>query len=215
MNFTPAIGMLTINRSIEASCVHATEYCRRTCYNNRVYAMYPNVRKADPKIEAEWDALTGKSLSTMLKFDRHKTERLRLMGRGEALATHADVDKVADLTAACPDTLFWLPTRAWRGDSLLRARVEVELLDVGNLCILASTDPSNTFEEWEDLMLSGWSVMHYGDNARPIWGDDPRAHAMRCPKSWRKLKGHCAVCKAGCFAPRVLGRRVDVWLKKH
>ncbi len=209
------IDMFTIDRSIEQSCVHRTPYCNAKCYNFKLYRIYPNMLGADPRLEREWAALTGPDLAAQLGRKHKSIARLRLMSRGEALKEHSDIDKVADLCAHVPDTLVWLPTRAWR-DPLLRARIEVELMDLPNLCVLASLDPSNTGAEYDDLVASGFSTMTFGPEP-PEWLPKhmicPKtAHTRKNPKG---ISGHCSTCKAGCFAPRTLNRRVDVYLREH
>jgi hypothetical protein len=206
------IGMFACDRPIPVSCVHATDYCRARCYNCKLYKLYPNMARKDRRNEAEWQSIDGAELARALDRKKHSTDRFRLMTRGEALATHSDVDRVADIARANPGRLIWCPTRAWR-DPLLRARIETELFPIGNLSVLASLDPSNTEADRADLASAGWSTMFFG-RASDGWAGP--VNGFRCPKTHKTpknpkgIKGHCADCKAGCFAPVILGRRVDV-----
>ena len=73
-----------------------------------------------------------------------------------------------------------------------------------NARVQASIDPSNDELEIELLKADGWSTMFYGDDTATDKG-------FKCPKTWNKAKGHCAVCEKGCFSEK----RTDVHLKQH
>lgn len=207
------IGMFAYDRPIPTSCVHATGFCRAHCYNDKLYRMYPAMREKDAANEAFWQAIDGDRVRNDLAGRRKRqTRRVRFMTRGEALRDHSDIARVRDILTGNPDTLFWIPTRAWR-DPLLRIRIETEIMPLANAVVLASMDPTNTREDWASLKLAGWSTMVFGDDAMTHTPAGDRVFA--CPKTHKGLKGHCAICKAGCFAPRTLGRRVDVHLSQH
>ena len=74
-----------------------------------------------------------------------------------------------------------------------------------------SFDPSNTLDEWQLSVRSGQSVMFYGDDELL---SDPvtKKHMFKCPKTHKNLKGHCAICKGGCFR---MDKRTVVHLKEH
>jgi hypothetical protein len=78
-----------------------------------------------------------------------------------------------------------------------------------NLRLLASTDPTTTEEEYESLVVEGWSTMFYGDPSGPAVPSGQKVFA--CPKTFKKLKEHCAICKGGCFS----AKQVHVHLKQH
>jgi hypothetical protein len=209
------IGMHAVDRPIPETCVHATEYCALKCYNLKLYKLYPAMRGADARWEEQWQSWSGEDYADALARKQVKpTDRLRLMTRGEALSDYADVDRVADIARAVSPTLVWCPTRAWRSP-LLRGACEGYLSGFANLVILASLDPSNTEAEYRDLVSAGWSTMYFGKKGE---GWNGPASGFDCPKTAkprRVPKGHCGVCKAGCFAPILLGRRVDVRLREH
>ena len=217
MRWVDEIGMFAVDRPVNdvgetrGSCVHATDYCYDNCYNTKLYRIYPAMRMKDIRNEAEWQSASAEDYAQALDRKRKPTNRWRLMTRGEALADHADIDRVKALAIANPSRLLWVPTRAWR-DPMLRIRIETELFAIRgnplpNLVVLASLDPT-TDEHRADLASAGWSTMFFGDDTRV----DGR---FRCPKTFRGLSGHCGICKAGCFAPAILGRRVDVILSQH
>jgi len=54
------IGMFATDRPINhtdnhfGSCVHRTDYCDETCYNVKLYKLYPNMAKRDDRCETIW-----------------------------------------------------------------------------------------------------------------------------------------------------------------
>lgn len=210
------IGMYAFDRPIngpQGSCVHRTQFCNATCYNNKLYKIYPNMHKRDIRAESWWQAITGSMLSKILGRKRKQVSRLRFMTRGEAIKDASDISRIIDICAANPGTLFWLPTRAWRSPTL-RPQIERLLFPIKNLALNASLDPSNTDDEWRSLANSGWSTMFYGDDNRLTTPDGSRM--FPCPKTHKKMKGHCATCKAGCFGSRTsYNKRTDVHLSQH
>jgi hypothetical protein len=209
------IGMPAVDRPISETCIHATEFCRATCYNNKLMQAFPRIHEKDVRNEEFWQQLDGDQLRAILgrsrNFQQMGQKRFRLMTRGEPFKDFADVNKVRDLALKNPDVLFWIPTRAWR-HPLLRLYIERQVKELHNVRLLASMDPSNTPEEWEDVKLSGWSTMFYGADDMTVTPNGDRM--FLCPKTHKKLKGHCGICKAGCFKPQSKGR-VDVHLSRH
>ena len=129
--------------------------------------------------------------------------RVRMFSRGEGFSSLSDIARAEALLAALPNTLFMWPTRSWR-DPELRPLVR-ELQDKHpNLRLLASTDPTTTKDEFDQLHAEGWSTMHFGDEGHA-------ENYFNCPKTYAGLKGHCALCKAGCFQPG----QVHIHLKQH
>lgn len=218
------IGMHTVNRPRCVSCVHKTIYCEIECYNNRVETQYGDaIDGKDLRNEVIWrDPAFADTLRADLDRKRtRQTKRVRLMSRGEAFASVADVDRVARIARANPDRLIWVPTRAWRNDTL-RKLIESRIAILPNVVILASLDPSNTAREYRMLRNHGWATMYFGDPADLQVGWEGPAEPVKCPKTHRHMKGHCAICKAGCFSRALRdtfrglnGHRVDVHLVKH
>ena len=210
------IGMFASDRpindvgSVKGSCDHRTQCCDDTCYNIKLYKLYPNMGKRDERCEREWQAVTGNAVKDYLSRKKKQTDRSRHMTRGEALKDIADIYRVKDIALATPTTTWWIPTRAWR-NPLLRELIMIELFPISNIAINASLDPSNTQEEEDALIAEGWNIMFYGDDTKY----SARGEAFKCPKTWKKLSGHCAVCKAGCFSQTTINKRVTVHLSKH
>lgn len=203
MRFVEDIGMFCLDRPIESSCVHRTEYCESNCYNNKLYKLYPAMYGKDVRNEAYWAWLDGKKLAAELSKRRKFKKRVRLMSRGEAFSNYGDLEKVKSFLIENPDTEIWVPTRAWR-NPLLRVRIENEIMGLPNAFVMASLDPSNTADEIYDLKAAGWSTIYFGDDAET----DGR---YKCPKTWNGAKAFCAKCKKGCFS----SNRVDIHLKSH
>jgi len=212
MRWCADIGMFAIDRPIDRTCHWKTKYCTNRCYNVAIEKRFGQaIVDKDARNEAEWSVISGPAVARELARKReYPTDRVRFMTRGEALANFADFPRVEDIVSSCPDTDWWMPTRAWRMPVLMR-EIEARLWDIPNLVVLASLDPDNSEAEYRELVRRGWSTMYFGPD--PAWQGFEKA--FRCPKTWRKLKGHCGICKAGCFAPITLNRRVDVWLKEH
>lgn len=228
MRHCPDIGMFALDRPIEETCRWATEFCSAmgengTCFNKKLYRIYPAMHAKDKRNETAWRAIDSEAVADWfeaLNRKRKDTSRVRLMTRGEAFSDYADIERVELLANATPDRLIWIPTRAWR-NPLLWAMIGELTARCPNLRVLASIDPKNwdrttpveDREYWEttavkDLETAGVSTMFYGDN-------DATAGRFKCPKTWggkKTKKGACAVCKKGCFRN---DKPVHVHLKKH
>ena len=63
------------------------------------------------------------------------------------------------------------------------------------------------------LIDDKWSTMFYGDAHKTTMSDNTRQ--FKCPKTHKKIKGHCGICKAGCFGQRVIDRQTHVHLSQH
>lgn len=220
MRWCEDIGMFSFDRpitdvpatTIEGSCVHKTEFCTATCYNNKLYKLYPKMLTRDVKNEQYWQNIKGEDVRIMLSRKKHQTKRARFMTRGEAIKEAYDVTRVYNICMSTPDTNWWMPTRAWR-DKGLKFTIESRLFPLSNLAVLASTDP--TTSEFEDHMLhrDGWSTMYYGlDGATETLGGVKR---FRCPKTFGHVKGACEACINGCFKPITKREQVHVHLKQH
>jgi|TARA_R110000765_G_scaffold122060_5_gene218457 hypothetical protein len=210
------IGMFASDRpindvgSVKGSCDHRTSFCDDTCYNVKLYRIYPNMGKRDERCEREWQQVSGNAVRTYLSRKKKQIKRARHMTRGEAIKDLSDIYRVKDIALATPDTTWWIPTRAWR-NTLLRELIQIELFPIANIALNASLDPSNTQDEEDGLIDDGWNIMYYGDDTKYAG----KGEAFKCPKTWKKMSGHCAVCKAGCFSQTTIGKRVTVHLSSH
>lgn len=218
MRWCEDIGMHAFDRPIydtdkvKGSCNHASDYCKQTCYNMKLYKIYPAMHDKDVRNEASWQSITGEGVAKFLSRKRKPTNRARFMTRGEAFKDYSDIPRVLDIVRSTPNIFWWAPTRAWR-DKMLWNSIMIDLKEVTNIAILASTDPTTTKEEWAWLKANGISTMFYGDDTMTTTPMGDRF--FKCPKTHKKLKGHCGICKAGCFAPVTLKREVHVHLSKH
>ena len=228
IRWTKDIGMFSFDRPIydtenhQGSCNDwKTSYCSTTCYNNKLYKMYPNMAKRDDRIESLWQRINVYTITSLVGYfykKRNQTKRKRLMTRGEAFKTATDVYRVRTLLLSDPDSVWWIPTRAWR-DPRMKALIEKEIMTLPNHAVNASLDPSNSKEEWQMLDRDGWNTMFYGDDT--IADDNPNLpknkRMFKCPKTHKGLKGHCASCKAGCFSFTAMPdkRQVHTHLSQH
>ena len=201
VSFCKDIGMFTINRPV-SSCTWRTSYCVH-CYNSRLYKIFPGMKIKDPYNESAWNVIDGKILNEVLNVKRKQTKRIRLMSRGEAFSNECDIERVKDILNNNKKRIFWVPTRAWRNEKM-RKILESEIFNISNIRLMASIDPSNNNEEIASLINSGWSTMYYGNNTET-------EGRYICPKTHKKIKGHCATCRNGCFSKK----QVHVHLKKH
>lgn len=203
------IGMFAYDRGIPQSCVHATDFCKINCFNDKLYKVYPAMHGKDVKNEQFWSTIDGKTVAIDLKRKKKQTNRIRLMTRGEAFSSWSDIARVESILKENPDSVFWIPTRSWR-NQLLRYAVKKLADKYDNARILASTDITTTPQEWESLKLENWSTMFFGNDDQRITPNGDK-HFL-CPKTHGHVKGACAVCKKGCFRN---DKRVDVHLSQH
>lgn len=196
--FVNDLGIVAIDRG-HTSCVNATETCRRTCYN-RKFLMYPSFRKCyigkDCNDNKRWDAAQSSDFAAF--------SRVRICTRGDGITSTFDVDRIAQWCADNPNTLFWVPTRAWR-DPVVGGYALHVAKKHKNFKLMASVDDSMRHEQ-PRLARYGWSTMYYHTQ-----NEAPKVRAFQCPKTWKTEKVNCATCRDGCFSEK----RVDVWLKKH
>ena len=202
------LGMFALNRPREVSCTHRTPACDG-CYNEKLETAFGHtIHPKDKKNEIAWQGNDALSLRESLAKRKRQTKRFRLMSRGESFSGLEDVSRVENILQQNPDTVFWTPTRAWH-DPVLWANVRDMCARHKNVRLLASTDVYTTDSDWAKLKRQGVSTMFFGDDDMR---ETPNGDRMFiCPKTHRKMHGHCAICKAGCFNDK----RTDVHLKSH
>ena len=221
IRFCDDIGLFVMDRKIETSCVHRSEYCKVNCYNNKLMAAFSAIDAKDDKCEKYWKDLDGKEFTKVINRKRKDTKRFRFCTRGEALSVMADIKKIKDIVNSNKDVNFWVPTRAWR-NAEMRKVIITELLPIPNLFIQASTDPSNTQVEVDQLHLDGFRMMFFGNDKVAL---TPKGiKPFKCPKTWvtraksdpnRKFKPQCAGCLNGCFGKDRGSKSAVIWLKQH
>ena len=209
MRFCSDIGMFTLDREIATSCVHKTEFCKKTCFNNKLFKVYPAMHQKDKRNELAWTDNNATELAKSLARRKKFTDRFRFMSRGEAFSNFDDIDLVENIIKATPNIVHWIPTRAWTNGVLFNA-VLARFKQYSNVRILASMDPSNSTDQWEHVKNLGVNTMFYGDNTMTTTPNGDRMFI--CPKTHKHMNGHCSICKGGCFRT---SKRVDVHLKQH
>lgn len=195
VRWTEDIGMFAIDRSREDSCVHKTEACAAACFNNKLEAAFGHaIHPKDIKNDEAWYDNDAQGLAVVMKRKKRQTKRSRFMTRGETFKDADDIPRVLNIVRATPDTVWWIPTRAWR-NALLWAQIQEAFADVPNVRINCSTDTDTTYDEW--FMLQDERIMFFGNDEML---HTPQGRKMfKCPKTWGHVKGACAVCKRGCF----------------
>ena len=185
------------------SCIHKTSFCKKHCYNKKLYKMYPDMKSRDRKNDLFWDTMDQETFQEFFNSRKKTVKRFRVCIRGESFSSIDDIVKFHHIIVNNPSVLFWIPTRAWRNDSF-RIILEKTIMNLPNARLMASIDPSNTEQEISSLIEKGWSTMYFGDN-------DQTENRYKCPKTWNKIKKACSTCKNGCFSKK----QVHVHLKKH
>lgn len=218
IKFVEHIGLFSINRARPKSCVHATEYCKQHCYCAKMENLYMRHKDVvDQREEDYWRTLTGDIVKADLATKKKSTARVRLMSRGEALVRTKDILKVRDICEQNPDTVFMLPTRAWRSNAMFH-RMPALLQGMPNLRLLFSTDPDcfgaamNLIAKYmPNDLLARVTLTYFGLDEE--WYR--HSEAFHCPKTWDKKSGiTCATCEGGCFDEDPSRLKI-VHFKKH
>ena len=215
------IGMQALDRprfGKRSTCSeHATDFCKVACYNTKLEKLYPAMLVKDERNEDFWEQVDGDTMALILGRKKKSMKRFRGCTRGENFATYEDILKWQDICLKNPSTQFWLPTHAWWSPAFSKlnpffvTHLEKILFPIPNAHVLASIDPANQ-AGWAEIEKRGWSTMFFGDDSLDV---SPAGEKLfKCPKTFKQLKGHCGICKAGCFAKN-LGRQVNVHLEGH
>jgi len=221
IRYVPDLGMYAFSRG-RNTCLWQTPWCKKHCYMGKFEQMGWS--------KSEWDELDNKwwlesapeaivaEIIRVAGNDGTPPTRFRFSVKGEIWNSAEDVEKVRQILLQMPDTLFWIPTRAWH-DWRMSEHIEYSIFPLPNARVSASVDPTDNISEVQVARDMVWSLMFTGDN-------DPAEQTMltengldekwtkdmyRCPKTWQDAKGHCALCTEGCFRKE----RTEVHLKKH
>ena len=209
IRFVDEIGLYAFSRGC-GTCKWQTDWCRRYCYSQKFHRVNPNLVEIDQSDNAFWRGADSDQIVAAIHAANNYEypKRFRFSVRGEIWLKCDDVEKVMLILLQMPDTLVWIPTRAWQ-DADMRGLIERLILPMPNARVVASTDPTTPAEADQDLRQSGWSTIFAGinDNGNQLLLDEhggttePRTcGAFRCPKTWERVPGHCAVCEDGCFS---------------
>ena len=219
IRYTEEIGMYSFSRG-RVACRWQTEWCTKNCYAAKFYRLGWSKDEYDVAYNSYWRGVeSDQFVSDVLKANNHGIPaRFRFAVCGEIWAKPSDVEKVYLIMYQMPETLFWIPTRAWHDGNMAEA-IERLILPMDNARVLASVDPDTTEDEFVWLRHRNWSMVFAGDNSDPNQmllapgGTQEKltARMHRCEKTWDQLSGRCATCEQGCFAPG----SVRVHLKQH
>lgn len=218
IRFVKEIGLFAFSRG-RATCRWRTSWCKRYCYNRKFYRVNPRLGEFDELDDKFWRETSAEEFAVAIPSG---IERFRFAVRGEIWIDLKDVMKVRRVLKARPDTLFWIPTRAWQ---VMRMQEPIEdlIMPLPNARVMASIDPTTSTYTFNALGRRGWSTVFSGDNEDPRqmqlfdisgsgrFSEKKTASMVHCEKTWHHAAGHCAGCTDGCFSCE----RVDVHLKRH
>lgn len=227
IRFVDDIGMFSFSRG-RSTCDFKTKWCERHCYANKFYSMGWSREDWD-KLDDEWWQKTGCeefveevmrcASPRMVDDELVPPDRFRFAIKGEIWVNFDDVCKVRGICDILPETLFWIPTRAW-WDPFMQDAIEEMVLSLPNARVMASVDPTVSASTIEELRETGWSILYVTKSNEEQGQLVLREHGLeenvtkgmfRCPKTWEKKLGHCGTCEQGCFS----AERVEVQLKYH
>lgn len=207
--YCEALGLHVVNPG--PFCRFANAACSKFCYARNAVRRWKNTvnRKNGRKYMLE--AIQRDAERWMLWAPMHfrKYARVRVASRFEPFNTRADVEQVRSWVVGSPDTLFWIVTRSW-SDPEMRALVQDRIMTEPNARVLGSIDRLTTQDQYDALVADGWGTMG-------VWTRNPDAphpfnpSAVKCQKTFNKVKGACRTCTAGCFNKE----RTDVHLLLH
>jgi len=220
IRFIPEIGLWSFSRG-RSTCRWKSKWCDVNCYAQKFYRMgwaKDEYDKADDEWWMSHDCLEiADEIRRVASVDDKPPARFRFSVKGEIWTATCDVVKVAHIAAHLPETVFWIPTRAWR-DHAINSYIRLHLFRKPNVRVLASVDPDTTLGQLARLRAEGWSLVFAGDNQcgqMQLSADGLIPHVAegmhRCEKTWDRRTSHCASCDEGCFSDG----RVEIHLKKH
>ena len=139
IRFVPEIGMFTFSRG-KRTCKWSTSWCRENCYFNKFYRMGWATEESDKRDNTFWRGTDSGEFVTAVKIaaDFEPVPRFRFSVKGEIWLLKRDVEKVMLIALAMPETLFWVPTRAWH-DGNVADLIERLIFPLPNARVLAST----------------------------------------------------------------------------
>ena len=203
------IGMACFDLSVE-TCKGKTAYCEKECFNCKLYKLYKDMPQKDIRNDAYFiNNKPDKIASDLLARKKFGNDRKRACSRGDCLTSKSFIDKtvsIVDTMFKRAKTLTWIPTRAWHIESLYSDLLKIK--DNNGMRLMASIDPSDNDQDIKSLWNDGFSLMYFGDNNKK---DLAGIKMFKCPKTFKKIKGHCNKCQKGCFSTK----QVAVHLKKH
>lgn len=201
IKWVDGIGMYAFDLP-RITCVFRTAFCNQHCYNQKFYRMYPRMLAYDQSCLHAWETCTLSDWILALERKRKSLARFRWATRGDVCYSLESAQKVQLIAKYFPNTLFWVPTRAWRVPATWK-EIRTLFAEVPNVKLMASVDPSNTEVELSWLDNQGISTLFFGDNSNFDW-------RIKCVKTWEHTEGNCANCNV-CFGHN----QVHVHLKKH
>ncbi len=219
IRYVKDLGMWAFSRG-SGTCLWSTPWCQRHCYNKKFYNVNPKLREVDEHDNAFWlKTDCDRFADHLYGLARTVVPRFRFAIRGEIWNDTLDVAVVYTIMQRMPETLFWIPTRAWQ-NLHMRLMIQEDIFKLPNQRVMASIDPTVSERDVTTLRKNGWSMLFVGDNDSPAQlelgpggtcVEKPTARMHRCAKTWDQQQGACADCSEGCFS----NEQVEVHLKLH
>jgi len=204
-----ALGLHVVNPG--PVCKWANSACSRFCYARNSVRRWRHTKNRVNGRSYMAEAIQRDAARWMLWAPYHFSgySRVRVASRFEPFNTREDIEQVRSWVVGCPNTLFWIVTRSWI-DPTIRALVQDRIMVEPNARVLGSIDRLTTQDQYDGLVADGWSTMgvwtRRRDAAHPF-----NPQAIKCQKTFDRVKGACKTCSRGCFADK----RTDVHLLLH
>lgn len=207
--YCEALGLHVVNPG--PFCRWANRACSKFCYARNSVRRWKNTINRTNGRRYMMEAIQRDADRWMLWAPMHfrKYSRVRVASRFEPFNSRADVEQVRSWVVGSPDTLFWIVTRSWI-DPTIRQLVQDRIMCEPNARVLGSIDRLTTQAQYDALCKDGWSTMGVW-NRNPDFVHPFNPRAVRCIKTFGKVKGACKTCSKGCFS----AERTDVHLLLH
>lgn len=209
LSYCAALGLHVVNPG--PFCRWANRACSKFCYARNSVRRWKDTKNRKTGRKYMMEAIQRDAARWMLWAPCHfqKYARVRVASRFEPFNTREDVEQVRSWVVGSPDTLFWIVTRSWV-DPTIRALVQDRIMSEPNARVLGSIDRLTTQAQYDALVGDGWSTMGVWTRNREA-AHPFNTNAVKCQKTFGKVKGACKTCSSGCFN----AKRTDVHLLLH
>lgn len=209
LSYCAALGLHVVNPG--PFCRWANRACSKFCYARNSVRRWKDTKNRKSGRKYMMEAIQRDAARWMLWAPMHfrKYARVRVASRFEPFNTREDVEQVRSWIVGSPDTLFWIVTRSWV-DPTIRALVQDRIMTEPNARVLGSIDRLTSQEQYNALVADGWSTMGVWTRNREA-AHPFNTNAVKCQKTFAKVKGACKTCSSGCFN----AKRTDVHLLMH
>ena len=196
-------GLWNSSESME-SCKRFRSSTCTGCYASNSNKRWKNVLPAfNARVAHAWQALSVNEFNAIWQRKKDQT-RFRMAKQGECLCDYAHIHNVWHIVLSNPQTLWWIPTRAWK-DTLLRQRID-KIRELPNARVMASIDVDYmTRKAVPSLLSDGWKLLFSSPGKQANTPGFPESMFgvpfALCEKTWNAdhIKDVCLHCARGCF----------------